>query len=104
LLDPYGSRSDNTKQIKLMTISEIEDRVTTGEMTAAQCFTQMRQHCQDSKRVGSDFYNGIEWMAAWMVDNVEGEEVDELTLRQWAIDAWLLHLENTEMMGASRKD
>lgn len=29
-----------------MTISEIEDKVAAGEMTAAQCFTQMRQHAK----------------------------------------------------------
>lgn len=31
-----------------MTISEIEDKVASGEMTAAQCFTQMRQHANRS--------------------------------------------------------
>lgn len=47
----------------------------------------------DGSVVGGEFYNGIEWMASWMLDNVEGEQVDEITLRQWAVNAWLLHLE-----------
>ena len=34
-----------------MDISEIEDAVASGEMTAAQCFTQMRQHCKDTTRL-----------------------------------------------------
>jgi len=34
-----------------MTISEIEDAVASGEMTAHQCFTQMRQYCKDTKRL-----------------------------------------------------
>jgi uncharacterized coiled-coil protein SlyX len=29
-----------------MTITEIEDKVASGEMTAAQCFAQMRQHAR----------------------------------------------------------
>ena len=41
---------------------------------------------------GGDFYNGIEWMAAWMVDNVEGHEVAEEKLCEWAAKAWLQHI------------
>jgi len=42
---------------------------------------------------GGDFYNGIEWMAAWMVDNVEVQKVSEEKLRVWATKAWLQHIE-----------
>ena len=41
---------------------------------------------------GGDFYNGIEWMAAWMVDNVEGHVVAEEKLCGWAAKAWLQHI------------
>ena len=37
------------------------------------------------------FYNGIEHLACWMLDNVEGEEVTEEHLRRWAIEAWSKH-------------
>lgn len=46
-----------------------------------------------SVQVGGDFYNGVEWLAAWMVDNVEGHEVGEEELREWAAKAWLQHVE-----------
>lgn len=34
------------------------------------------------------FYDGIEWLAAWLVDHCEGETVTEELARRWAIDAW----------------
>jgi hypothetical protein len=37
-------------------------------------------------------YKGIEWLACWMLDNVEGEEVTEEQLRPWAVKAWEAHL------------
>jgi hypothetical protein len=43
--------------------------------------------------VGSDFYQGIEWLACWLLDNVEGETITEEQLRPWAQKAWLAHLD-----------
>jgi hypothetical protein len=42
--------------------------------------------------VGGDFYNGIEWLACWLLDNVEGETITEEQLRPWAVEAWREHL------------
>lgn len=39
-------------------------------------------------KVGGDFYNGMEYLAAWLLDNVEGEIVTEELAREWAIKAW----------------
>jgi hypothetical protein len=36
----------------------------------------------------NDIYNGIEWFACWLLDNVEGEIITEEMLRPWAIEAW----------------
>lgn len=44
-----------------------------------------------SKRM-NDFYNGIEWLACWLLDNVEGETITEEQLRPWAAKAWAEHL------------
>ena len=41
---------------------------------------------------GGDFYNGIEWLACWLLDNVEGETITEEQLRPWAAKAWAEHL------------
>lgn len=38
--------------------------------------------------VGGDFYNGIEWLACWLLDHAEGEVVSEERLRAWAVEAW----------------
>lgn len=35
------------------------------------------------------FYNGIEWLACWLLDNTEGETITEQQLRTWATEAWL---------------
>jgi hypothetical protein len=43
--------------------------------------------------VGGDFYKGIEWLACWLLDNCEGEEITEEQLRPWAQKAWLAHLD-----------
>jgi len=42
--------------------------------------------------VGGEFYQGVEWMACWLLDNVEGETISEEQLRPWAIEAWKAHL------------
>jgi hypothetical protein len=42
--------------------------------------------------IGSDFYNGIEWLACWLLDNAEGETITEEQLRPWAFQAWNAHL------------
>jgi hypothetical protein len=48
-----------------MTISEIEDAVASGNMSAKQCFTQMRQHCEDTKRLDWLLnYEGSVWLMA----------------------------------------
>ena len=41
---------------------------------------------------GGDFYNGVEWLACWLLDNVEGETITEEQLRPWAAKAWAEHL------------
>lgn len=38
--------------------------------------------------VGGEFYSGIEWMGAWLLDHAEGETVMEERLRSWAAEAW----------------
>lgn len=38
------------------------------------------------------FYLGVEWLACWMLDNVEGEIVSEEKLREWAGRAWARHI------------
>ncbi len=45
---------------------------------------------------GGDFYNGIEWLACWLLDNVEGETITEEQLRPWAAKAWTEHLKPRE--------
>jgi hypothetical protein len=42
--------------------------------------------------VGGEFYKGIEWLACWLLDNVEGETITEEQLRPWAAKAWKAHL------------
>lgn len=42
--------------------------------------------------VGGDCRNGIEWLACWLLDNVEGEIITEEQLRPWAVKAWRAHL------------
>lgn len=42
--------------------------------------------------VCGDLYNGIEWLACWLLDNVEGEMITEEQLRPWAAKAWEAHL------------
>lgn len=42
--------------------------------------------------VGGDFYNGVEWLACWLLDNAEGETITEEQLRWWAAKAWEAHL------------
>ena len=49
----------------------------------------LHRHCG---AVGGDFYLGIEWMACWLLDNVEGETITEEQLRPWAAKAWAAHL------------
>jgi len=49
----------------------------------------------DGSAVGGDFYNGLEWLACWLLDNVEGETITEEQLRPWAIKAWEAHLNPT---------
>ena len=40
----------------------------------------------------ADFYNGVEWLACWLLDNKEGETITEEQLRPWAVEAWKAHL------------
>ena len=42
--------------------------------------------------IGCEFYNGMEWLAAWLVDHAEGETVTEELARQWAVEAWQEHV------------
>lgn len=54
-----------------------------------------RQTALDPARgsaVGGEFYNGIEWLACWLLDNAEGETITEEQLRPWAAEAWKAHL------------
>jgi len=45
-----------------------------------------------SEQNNGDFYNGMEWFACWLLDNVEGETITEEQLRPWAAKAWEQHL------------
>ncbi len=38
------------------------------------------------------FYLGVEWLACWMLDNVEGEIVSDEKLQEWAGRAWARHI------------
>ena len=38
--------------------------------------------------IGDQFYEGVEWLACWLLDNCEGEEIAEEQLRPWAARAW----------------
>ena len=42
--------------------------------------------------VGDNFYSGIEWLACWLLDNCEGEEITEEQLRPWAAKAREAHV------------
>ena len=42
--------------------------------------------------VGGEYYQGIEWLACWLLDNAEGETITEESLRPWAVAAWHAHL------------
>lgn len=49
------------------------------------------------------FYKGIEWLACWLLDNVEGETVTEEQLRPWAIQAWKEHLKRANAEVSDRR-
>ncbi len=42
--------------------------------------------------VGGEFYNGLEWLGAWLVDHAEGETITEELVRCLACEAWREHL------------
>lgn len=63
-------------------------RITNSATEAATRRSAPRGCCA----VGGDFYNGVEWLACWLLDNREGEEITEEQLRGWAIEAWKAHL------------
>ena len=54
-------------------------------------------------KVGGDFYGGIEWLACWLLDNVEGETITEEQLRPWAAKAWEAYL-NRHINALSDRD
>ena len=54
---------------------------------------EARQSAEACSSVGGDLYKGIEWLACWLLDNVEGETITEEQLRPWAQKAWLAHLD-----------
>ena len=54
--------------------------------------------------VGSDFYNGIEWLACWLLDHAEGETITEEQLRPWAVAAWADHLKRANAPGDRPED
>ena len=41
------------------------------------------------------FYQGVEWLACWLLDNAEGETITEEQLRPWAAKAWAEHLKRS---------
>ncbi len=41
-------------------------------------------------------YEGIEWFACWLMDNVEGEIITEEQLRPWAYEALLEYKKKNE--------
>ena len=45
-------------------------------------------HEPNCKQPKGDFYDGIEWFACWLLDNVEGQEILEEQLGPWAVEAW----------------
>jgi hypothetical protein len=60
---------------------ECKCREDCSELNAARCST-----------VEGDFYNGIEWFGAWLVDHAEGEIITEELIQEWAVKAWQEHL------------
>jgi hypothetical protein len=73
---------------------------------AAKEEAKARRSAAASSFVGGDFYQGIEWLACWLLDNVEGETITEEQLRPWAQKAWLAHLDrkNADVDAPMRKE
>ena len=42
--------------------------------------------------LANEFYLGLEWLGAWLVDHAEGETVSEELVVQWCNQAWAKHL------------
>jgi hypothetical protein len=63
------------------------------ERPPAKEVASARRSAAACSSVGGDFYQGIEWLACWLLDNVEGETITEEQLRPWAQKAWLAHLD-----------
>ena len=40
----------------------------------------------------SEFYLGVEWLGAWLVDHVEGGTVTEELVVEWCSQAWAKHI------------
>jgi hypothetical protein len=50
------------------------------------------------------FYNGVEWLACWLLDNAEGETITEEQLRPWAAKAWEEHLKRANDQAQPQRD
>ena len=44
----------------------------------------------------TEFYDGIEWFACWLLDHAEGETITEEQLRPWAVSAYQGYLAKKE--------
>jgi hypothetical protein len=62
-------------------------------LAAAKELPEARQSAAACSSVGGDFYQGIEWLACWLLDHAEGETITEEQLRPWAQKAWFAHLD-----------
>ena len=54
--------------------------------------------------VNGDFYNGIEWLGAWLVDHAEGETITEELVQHLCIQAWKGHLKRHNGRGEPQRE
>ena len=64
----------------------------TKKKTSSKRNAAARSSVARGSAIGGEFYNGMEWLAAWLVDHAEGETVTEELARRWAIEAWQEHV------------
>jgi hypothetical protein len=43
-------------------------------------------------KINGDFYLGMEWLGAWLVDHAEGKVIEEELIHRWAVEAWQEHI------------
>jgi len=64
-----------------------------GRDAAAKEQPKARRSAAACSSVNGDFYQGVEWLACWLLDHAEGETITEEQLRPWAQKAWFAHLD-----------